>query len=75
MNCGVCGKSMSDGTRSMIGLVISFKSDDKEWQELARKQFGEFDLSCEYMLCYECWLKSFGFRPKTDTTPDTLVEK
>lgn len=62
--CGVCGKNMSDGDRSLVAVVITFEDKGGAFSDLAIEQFGVFDPSAKYMLCWECWLKSMGFKPK-----------
>jgi hypothetical protein len=82
MKCGVCGKEMGDGDRNLIAVSISFEAMVDGWDDLAKRQFGSFDPSRKYVLCYECWLLSLGFRPTTraaDLLPcghhkDALVE-
>ena len=65
MKCGICKKDMSDSTQSIIALSISFENltDNHDYDELLKKQFGKFDPEQKYMCCYECWLTSLGFRP------------
>lgn len=63
--CGICGKELGDGVRSLLGLSISVKISDpsSRWSDLAKQQFGKFDPSREYLMCFECWLSKLGFKP------------
>lgn len=66
LECGVCHKSLSEGETSIIAVSISFinsLSDDQKYNTLIRRQFGAFDPEKTYYLCYECWLRSLGFKP------------
>ena len=64
--CDVCGKDMKDrkSKTTMIGVQLSIQGRDGiVSKEYLKTQLGEFSLGRQYKACFECWLKSVGFKP------------
>jgi len=64
--CSACGKDMTDPEtgNSMTGCGFKLRIVDTTFPvDFVQKQMGEFVIDKEYNVCFECWLKSVGFKP------------
>lgn len=71
MKCDVCGKEMAyanagkENEENLIGIQIGFFAGENSNISLQdiKKQMGEYKTDKYYNACWECWLKSLGFKP------------
>lgn len=60
MNCDVCGENLNDERgKANAGIVIQLLGANP-----ARKRVEEIFGKNRFRICYVCWLKSLGVKPK-----------
>ena len=68
--CAACGKDMIDpktGTL-LVGVSLELNINDHlvSSKGFIKKQFGKYQDNIVYNICWECWLKSLGVKPKEE---------
>lgn len=64
--CDVCGKDTETSGFSIAGFVFQIVERvemTEETMECLKKQFGPYEIK-DYIVCIECWLRSWGIKPK-----------
>ncbi len=56
--CSHCGKDMTVGQTTCVGISLQWKTDNENLRYDAQKQLGKYDLDKTYQFCWECWLDS-----------------
>lgn len=60
MNCDVCGENLKDESgKAVAGVVIKLLGANP-----ARNKVEDIFGKNEFRICYVCWLKSLGVKPK-----------
>lgn len=66
--CAACGKDMVDPETGTLLVGVSLKLRIGDYGTFSKgfieEQFGQYRDNTTYNICWECWLKSLGVKPK-----------